>query len=98
LVAYRAELRVGVHLLQAPILILQLLELGHHRGIHAAELAAPLVERCRADAVLPAEVRNGGAGLGLLEYGDDLAIGDSVTSSWDLLGIRLRENSTYGCY
>src|SRR5690606_6482755 len=69
-----AELGVGVHLLQAPVLVLQLLELGHHRRIHATELAAPLVERRRADAVLPAQLRDRCAGLRLLEHGDDPAV------------------------
>jgi hypothetical protein len=71
------ELRGGAHLLQAPVLVLQLLELGHQRRIHAAELAAPLVECRRADAVLAAQLRYGCAGFSLLEHGQDLAVGES---------------------
>lgn len=36
---------LGIELLEAPILILQLLHTGHQGRIHAAELSAPLVER-----------------------------------------------------
>jgi len=43
--------------------------------IHAAELGAPFVERGAADAVLTAQLRYGAAGFGLLEDGDDLAVG-----------------------
>lgn len=68
---------IGVHLLQPPIFVLQLLELGYQRRIHAAELAAPLIERCRADAVFAAQLRHWRAGLGLFEHGDDLAVGEA---------------------
>jgi hypothetical protein len=66
---------LGIHLFQATIFIFQLLHAGHQRGIHAAELGAPLVELGVADAVLAAQLRNRRAALGLLEDGDDLAIG-----------------------
>ena len=39
------------------------------------ELGAPLVERGVADAMLAAQFRYRAAGLGLLEDGDDLAVG-----------------------
>src|SRR5699024_2808256 len=65
---------LGVHLLQPAVLGLELLEAGHQRGIHAAELGSPLVERRTAHAVLAAQVGNRGAGLGLLEYGEDLVV------------------------
>lgn len=44
-------------------------------GVHAAEPGAPLVERGVADAVLPAQLRYLATGFGLLEDGDDLAVG-----------------------
>jgi hypothetical protein len=44
-------------------------------GIHADELGAQLVERCVADAVLAVRLWYRTAGLGLLENGDDLAVG-----------------------
>jgi hypothetical protein len=44
-------------------------------GNHAAELGASLVERGVADAVLAAQLGDRRAALGLLEDGDDLAIG-----------------------
>jgi hypothetical protein len=37
-----------------PLHLLQLLHLGHHRGVHAAELGVPLQERLRPDALLHA--------------------------------------------
>ena len=37
----------------------------------------PTVERRRADAVLAAQLGDGRAGLGLLEHGDDLAVGEA---------------------
>jgi len=50
----KSALGIGIHLFQAPILVLQIPELGHQRRIHAAELAAPLLECRRADAVYAA--------------------------------------------
>jgi hypothetical protein len=46
----------------------------HQRGVHTTELGAPLVEGCGADAMLTTQLRRRTAGLGLLEYGDDLAV------------------------
>lgn len=54
---------------------LQLLHTGHQGRVHAAELGAPLVERGVADAVFAAQLRDRAAGFGLLENGDDLAVG-----------------------
>jgi len=65
----------GVHLLQAFVLFLQLLHPGHERGVHAAKLGSPLVERGRAHAVFAAQLGDVEAGLGLLEDGDDLTVG-----------------------
>jgi len=45
-----AELGVGVHLLRSLGLVLQLAQLEPQRRVHAAELAAPLRVRRRADA------------------------------------------------
>ena len=46
-----AHLRLGIHFLLAPILVLQLLEPGHHLNVHAVEIRAPIIERGRTDAV-----------------------------------------------
>jgi len=70
-----AQLSFGIHLLQPPVFLFQRLHLGHHRGVHAAELAPPLVERGGADAVLTAEIRNRTASLSLLQHANDLAVG-----------------------
>ena len=64
-----------VRVLEAPVFVLQLVHPCHQRGVHAIELRAPLVERGVADAVLAAQLRYRAAGIGLLEDGDDLAIG-----------------------
>jgi len=50
---------VGVHLRETPVLVMKLLELGHHRCVHAAVFAAQLVEGRRADAMLAAQVGDG---------------------------------------
>ena len=68
---------LGIHLLQAPVLVLELLEPLHHRGVHAAKPRAPLIERRTADAVLAAEVRDLDPGFSLLEHRHDLAVGES---------------------
>ena len=57
----------GIHLFQATIFIFQFLHAGHQRGIHAAELGAPLVEGGVADAVLAAQLGDRRATLDLLE-------------------------------
>ena len=64
----------GVHLLQPAVLILELLEPGHQRSIHAAELRATLVARRAGDAVLPAQLGDRNARLGLLEDRQDLVV------------------------
>jgi hypothetical protein len=60
------ETLFGIHLLEAPVFLLQLLHACHQRRIHAAEPGAPLVERGIADAVLAAQLRHRAAGFGLL--------------------------------
>lgn len=74
---FGGHLRFGIHFLQVPVLPLQLFELGHQRCVHAAELAAPPVKRRRTDSVLATQFRHGRAGLGLLDHGDDLAVGET---------------------
>jgi hypothetical protein len=66
---------LGIHLLQAPVLVLEFLHAGHQGSVHATVLGAPLVERGIADAMLAAQLGNRTAGFGLLEDGDDLAVG-----------------------
>ena len=39
------EALVSVHLLRAPVFVLELFHTSHERGVHAAVLSAPLVER-----------------------------------------------------
>lgn len=63
-----------IHLLEPSVLRFELLEPRQERRIHATKLGPPLVERRRADAVLPTQLRNRLASLRLLEHGDDLAV------------------------
>lgn len=85
---------LGVHFLQPSVFVLQLLQSPHQRRVHAAELEVPLLERGVADAALPAQCGNRGATLGLLEDGDDLAVGKAGSLHAELSKIRL-ENSTF---
>lgn len=82
----RAELRLDVELLKAAALVFELLHPHHQRRIHTAELAAPLVERRRADAVLTAQLGDRAAGLSLLENRQDLAVAESGRLHGILLG------------
>lgn len=68
------EALLGVHLLEAAVFVLQLLESSHEGGIHPPEFGTPLVEGGRADAMLAAELRDGSSSLSLFEDGDDLGI------------------------
>lgn len=68
------EALFGVHFFKPSVFFLQLTQAGHQRGIHAAELGAPLIERGRTDAMLTAQLWRRGSSLGLLEDGDDLAV------------------------
>lgn len=86
---------LGIHFLQAPVFVLQFLHAGHQRGIHAAELGAPFVERGVADAVLAAQLWDWRAALGLLEDGDDLAIGKTGRLHAELSKNLSLENSTF---
>jgi hypothetical protein len=69
------EALLGIHLLEASILVFQLFHAGHQRGVHAAELGKPFVERGIADAMFTTQLRDGRASLGLLEDRNDLAVG-----------------------
>lgn len=80
------QLGFGNHLLQTAVFLFQLLHVRHHRRIHAAELAPPLVERGRADAVRTAQVGNAAAAFGLLEYRKDLGIAETGFLHGNLLG------------
>ncbi len=71
---FSLEALLSIHLLEAAFFVLQLLETRHEGGIHPALFRAPLIEGGGADAVLAAEFRDGRAGLGLVENGDDLGI------------------------
>src|SRR5690606_19588219 len=93
------EALLGVHLLQTPVFVLQLLQARHHRCIHAAVLGPPLIERGAAHAVLAAQLRHGRASLGLLEDRQDLAVAVTGLFHVETRRLRVRENSTSGrCY
>lgn len=66
--------RTSAYIFQAPVFVLQLLHAGHQRGVHAAELGAPFVN---VALLMPCSRHSSDwrAALGLLEEGDDLAIG-----------------------
>ncbi len=81
----------GVHLFQALVFLFKLLHAGHQRGIHAAEFGAPLVERSRAHSMLAAQFWNWGTGLGLLQDGEDLAVGVTGSLHAELSKIILRK-------
>src|SRR5690606_11174572 len=65
---------LDVHLAQPGVLGFQLLHARHQRHVHAAVLGAPLVERSRADAQLPAKLGYCQARLHALERLNDLAV------------------------
>lgn len=68
--------RVGQQPLEPAIFVFEAAHLGDIADLEAAELRLPLVERHRANAVLAAELRRLGAGLGLFEHADDLLFGE----------------------
>lgn len=82
----RAELRLDVELLKAAVLVFEFLHPHDQRRIHTAELAAPLVERRRADAVLTAQLGDRASGLSLLENRQDLDVGEPELLHGNLLG------------
>ena len=71
------QLCCGVALCQATVFILQLTPLGYESSIQTVVFAAPLIEGCRADVVLKAQLSNGDGGLGLFDNGDDLCIAET---------------------
>src|SRR6218665_1344334 len=74
---FRAQLGIRIHLLEATVLLFELLDAREHRGIHAAEFASPLIKGSRANGVLTAQSGHRRAALGLLEHRDNLAVGES---------------------
>ncbi len=66
-----------VHLLEAPVLVFELLHAGHHGDVHAAEFGAPFLERGGADAQLSANLRHWQTGLNTVQGSHDLAVGKS---------------------
>lgn len=65
---------LGVHLLQTPILVLQLIEPRHHRGVNATVFGRPFLEAGPAHAMFAAQIRNRNAVLRLLKDRQNLAI------------------------
>ena len=65
----------GVHLFKPSVFFFELLQSGHHGDIHAAEFGPPLVKCGITHAMFPAQLGYGCAGLGLVQYIDDLTIG-----------------------
>ena len=63
----------GVHLLEATILLLELLHPFHERGIHAAKFRAPFVKRRLTHTVLAAQIGNFGTAFILFEDRQGLA-------------------------
>lgn len=74
---FSLELLLQIHLLEAPVLVFELLHARHHGGVHAAELGAPLVKGGGADAKLAADLRHCQTGFNTLERSHDLAVGKS---------------------
>src|SRR5471032_1147953 len=88
------EALFGIHLLEPLVFLFKLLHPGHQRGVHAAELGPPFVERGRAHAMLAAQFGDGGAGFSLFEDGDNLAVGVTGDLHAELSKSYL-ENSTH---
>ena len=70
----RLEFLFQVHLLEAPVLVFELLHARHHGSIHATELGAPLVKGGAANAQFPANLRHWQADLNPFERSHDLAV------------------------
>jgi hypothetical protein len=84
------ELLLQIHLLEAPVLVFELLHAGHHGSVHATELGAPFVERGGADAQLSADIRHCQTDLNTLQSSHGLAVGKSrhlhvELPSWKIL-------------
>ena len=74
------EILFEVHLAQTTVLVFKFLHVGHHGGVHAAELGAPLVERGGADALLAADHWHLQTGLGLPQKTKDLFFAEFTCS------------------
>ena len=74
---FRLELILQIHLLEAAVLVFELLHARDHGGIHATELGAPVVKRSAANAQFPANLRQWQADLNPFERSDDLAVAKS---------------------
>ena len=68
------ELLLKIHLLQASVFFLELLEPGHHGNIHPAVFGSPLVKRGRADPQFTAHIWHPKAGIDPFQRLHDLAI------------------------
>ena len=74
---FRLELLLQIHLLEAAVLVFELLHARHHGGVHVAELGGPLVKGGAIDAQLPANLAHWQASFNPFERSHDLAIGKS---------------------
>ncbi len=64
-----------VLLLEARVLVFELLHADHHGGIHAAKLGPPLLKACGADSQLTAYLRHRQTGFNTFEGSHVLAVG-----------------------
>ena len=77
--------QVGIHPLEAAILVLQLLKSLHVRGLESAILGLPLLVRGGADPVVPPDLIDGATNVSLLKNGHDLGFGEFGLSHENLL-------------
>lgn len=68
------NLLLEVHLLEAPVVLFQLLEPGHHGNIHPAVFGSPLVKRGRADPQFTAHIGNPKASIDRFQRLHDLGV------------------------
>lgn len=71
------ETQVRVHLLEARVLVLQLLQTCHVGGLHATVLRFPVVVSRLGNAVFSARVLDLSTALDLLQDSDDLALSET---------------------
>lgn len=90
------QLFFRVHLLQATVLVLQLFQASHQRGIHPTERGGiATCRRSHADVVLPAQGWSRGATLCLLQDRHDLAVSKLGFAHIEPPRVILREFSTF---
>jgi hypothetical protein len=79
--------------------VLQFLQPLHVGGLQPAVLGLPLVVGGRADAVLPPNLIDGAAGIGLFQDRDNLRLGELRLAHGNLLArvAILPESSPYDC-